>query len=389
MQRIIKEFDTFQILLKENIDSTDYQYLCMLYQPVIGINATTLYLTLVQEKQLTNRINLDFNHKRLMLLLNLNQIELALAFKQLEKYQLLVSYYYPSKSTYIYNLKKPLNPNAFFANEVLKTSLSNKIGDLQFERQKYYFASHQPDITDNFINISETINSSDDNQIATENNKINLQQLMVDLNKTQESLNETKLIKNHPTNNYQQLKANLKTSKLNSTISSSNSNNKAILNQTLALMQEKTPEEYLINLTKKPIDSKLKNTLKLLSFNYQLNNEVVNCLLEYVWFKNNQRIEPNYISKIGKTFHENKIDNINDALNHLKLAYQKSKKHSYSRSHKKEYQQDVLWTFSHDSHTNSNLKWNHDSNWKNTDDSNSNLMSEKEITLILEEFDKY
>ncbi|MGL5268221.1 MAG: DnaD domain protein [Spiroplasma sp.] len=394
MQHIIKEFDTFQILLKEDIDNSDYQYLCMLYQPIIGINPTNLYLTLVQEKHLTSRINLDFNHKRLMLLLNLNQVELALAFKKLEVYQLLISYYYPSKSSYIYHLKKPLSADKFFDNEQLKTNLINKIGDLQFERQKYYFTKYQPEITNNFINITETnINDSVskiDEKIETlnETNKLKFQQLITNLNKTQTTLNETKIPKTNPTN-YQQLKANLETSKVNNTINTStNTNNKALVNQTLALMQEKNSEEYLTTLTKKPIDSKLKNTLKLLTFNYQLNNEVVNCLLEYVWFKNNQRIEPNYILKIAKTFHENKINNINDALNHLKLAYQKSKKHSYS--HKNEYQQDVLWTIDCVSNHDFNHDWDNDSNWKkNKNTNNDNLMSEKEITLILEEFDKY
>lgn len=372
MQYIFKETDTFQLLLKENIDNSDYQSIFMLYQPVIGINATSLYLTLIQEKQLTNRINLNFNHTRLMLLLDIDQNELLKAFKQLEFYHLLIRYYYPLKSSYIYELKKPLTTEEFFADETLKTNLINKIGILQFERQKYYFSKYQPEITENFINITnineETIET---NKI---NNNINLQQLINNLNKAQEDLPKDKIINNYKTN--LQLQANLKTQ---STTNINNSNTNNIINNSLALMQEKNPEEYLTLLTKKPIDFKLKNTLKSLTFDYQLNNEVINCLLDYVWFKNDNRIEPNYILKIAKTFNENKINNVNDALNHLKLAYQKSKKHSYSN--KKTYKQDVLWT---NDNYQLEQKWLEEK--KSEDD---NLMSEKEITEILKEFDKY
>lgn len=366
MQRIIKESDTFQLLVKENIDSQDYQYLFMLYQPIIGIQATNLYLTLVQEKHLTDRINLDFNHTRLMLLLDINQVELLAAFKVLEAHQLLASYYYPSKATYIYHIKKPSNANTFFADEKLKNKLITQIGSLQFERQKYYFLKYQPEITEDYINIT---NESELNNNQT--NKINLQQLMTNLNKAQATLPEIKAIINNDSK-FTQLKANLQTP---ATININHGDNKAILNQ-ISSMQEKTPEEYLAALIKKPLDGKIKNTLNQLTTNYHLNNEVINCLLEYVWFKNDHRIEPNYILKIAKTFVEKEIDNVNDALNHLKLAFQKSKKNPYAPN--KKYQQDVLWTND-----------NYDFNWKKTKNATSdNLMSEKEITLILEEIDK-
>ncbi|MBE4704071.1 DnaD domain protein [Spiroplasma platyhelix] len=369
MQRIIKESDTFQLLVKENIDSQDYQYLFMLYQPIIGIQATNLYLTLLQEKHLTDRINLDFNHKRLMVLLDINSIELLEAFKILEAYQLLVSYYYPSKATYIYHIKKPMNAPNFFADEKLAEKLIAQIGTLQFERQKYYFSKYQPAITQDFINITE--NEIIVNQEVQTTNKINLQELMTNLNKAQAKLPEINpIIKS--TSNFAQLKANLETPL---TVNINNIANKDILNQ-ISSMQVKTPEEYLISLTEKPLDTKLKNILHQLTFNYHLNPEVINCLIEYVWFKNNQRIEPNYILKIAKTFNEKAIDNVSDAVNHLKLAFQKGKKNPYST---KKYQQDVLWTND-----------NYEFDLKKPKSTNAeNLMSEKEITKILEEFDNF
>lgn len=373
MQRIINESDTFQLILEENIDNNDYQYLFMLYQPIIGTNAISLYLTLIQEKNLTNRINLEFNHKRLMLLLNLNEIELLQAFQKLETYKLLVSYYFPLKSIYIYKLQKPLLPQQFFANRELENNLITKLGTLQSERQKYYFLKFQPEITEDFINISHT----QDEEISS--SRINLQQLISKLNKAEETI----VIKQpKATIKPYQMRANLQ-----ATSQTVNINSKNVFKQTLNLIQEKSPEEYALYLTKKPIDSKLKITLKSLSLDYQLNNEVINCLLDYTWSKNDKRIEtnriePNYILKIAKTFQENKIDNANDAWKHLKLAYLKSKKDTFTNN--KSYHQDVLWT---NDQFDFNLHKNNHQQIETKDD--QNLMSEEEIRKILKEFDNY
>lgn len=367
MQRIIKETDTFQLLVRENIDSQDYQFLFMLYQPIIGVQATNLYLTLVQEKQLTNRINLDFNHSRLMLLLDINQNELLAAFKTLEAYELLVTYFYSAKGTYIYQINKPKKADEFFNDEKLTNKLIAQIGSLQFERQKYYFAKYHPNVTEEFINITETIVE----QELKTGSKINLQQLMNNLNKAQTTITEIKPMMTAK-NNFAQLKANLETSNVTNI---SHIANKDILTQ-LSSMQIKTPEEYLATLTKKPIDTKLKNVLHQLTFTYNLNHEVINCLIEYVWFKNNQRIEPNYILKIAKTFNEKSINNVSDAWNYLKLAFQKGKKNSYPT---KNYQQDVLWT--NETYELKPIKP------KNIE--SDSLISQQEIAKILEEIDNF
>lgn len=364
MPRIINESDTFQLLVKENIDSQDYQYLFMLYQPIIGVRATNLYLTLVQEKHLTDRINLDFTHTRLMLLLDLNQVELLHAFQALEAHQLLSSYHYPSKATYIYHIKKPLNASKFFADEKLAAKLSQQIGSLQFERQKYYFLKYQPEITDDFIDVTTEFTMQYEDQ---ESNKINLQQLMVNLNKAQTNIKNVKPF-TQPTNNFAQLKANLTTS---STTNISYAKNNVIVSQIAA----KTPDAFLIKLTGQAISPKVKQTLQQLSFNYHLNDDVINCLIEYVWFKNH-RIEPNYILKIAKTFSEKDINTVADARQHLTLALQKSKKSSYGT---KKYQQDVLWV---------NDVYEFDqSKTKNVIDDNA--ISEQDITKILEEIDNF
>lgn len=374
MGRVINEFDTFKLLMQENIDSADSQILFMLYQPLIGPNAIALYLTLVQEKQLTSRINLDFTHERLMLILDIDKIVLLQAFKQLEHYGLLVSYYYSSKSTYIYDLKKPLTANLFFSNEKLKSELMQKIGALQYERQKYYFLKAEPILTPEFIKItsnSETkqfpaIHSSLKSILDNFNhNKVN----------TSSPAFSNKLVKT-ATNNHH-MRANLEKETYNTI-----NHNKTLFSTTLNQMQIQKPEEYLFSLIKAPITDKLKTILQTLTEEYNLTNSVINCLFEYVWFKNNKRLEPNYILKIAKTFQDSEIDNVKDALKHLKLAFSKSKKNSYTNN----YQQNVLWTkedVKFDFEQTLSLEKTEKKPIKN------GTMTPEEIKKILEEIDNY
>lgn len=377
MTRMLNEFDTFKLLMNDSIDAVDNQIIFMLYQPIIGTNAISLYLTLLQEKQLTNRINLDFNHTRLMLLLNIDKVELLNAFKKLEAFDLIVSYYYSTKSTYIYDLKRPLSADLFFKTEKFQASLLEKLGTLQFERQKYYFLKNEPELTDDFINISST---DLHDEKAGNSAHTSLQIMLNNLNKVEAPLSNfnSNLVNNFSyqnkiTSNKYQPHANLeKESNINV------AQNTALFSNTLNQMQNQKPEEYLLALTKKIIDAKLKTTLHLLTTEYHLSNSVINCLFEYVWFKNNKRLEPNYILKIAKTFQDNKINDINDALKHLKLAYSKSKKHSFNLNN---YQQNVLWT-------KDDLPMLDKTGGKDAaNPQNSGTMTQEEIKRILKEID--
>lgn len=374
MNRTIKDIDIFKLSQLEHINSEDYQILFMLYQPIIGIEAINLYLTLVQEKLLTKRINLDFNHGRIKSLLKLSSTQLLVAFQQLEAANLINTYYYSLKSIYIYQLRSPLSADDFFANAYLNSQLLKQVGSLNYERQKFYFLKSNIEITEDYVNITQQEN--------TIPQPLTLKTALNNIYSVQEQSEIPKPIYSFQNKTQSHImKVNLNT--YDNKIVSKAKDNSQIINTTLNLMQQKSPEEYLKNLTGKAIiTDKIKTTLKTLTNNFRLNNAVINCLIEYVWFKNNKRLEPNYIIKIAETFQENKINNIDDALHHLKLAYAHSKKNPQQK-----FQQESLWSATEQvtaNNFNKNLTKNH------KDDNNKNIIfTEEEINNILKEFDTH
>lgn len=374
MNRTINDIDIFKLSQSKNTTSEDYQILLMLYQPIIGITAINLYLTLVEEKLLTKRINLDFNHGRIKLLLKISSTQLLIAFQQLETVNLLNTYYYPLKDTYIYQICSPLSANDFFNDSYLSSQLLKQLGSLNYERQKFYFLKNDIEITENYVNISQQKN--------TMPQPLTLKTALNNIYSVQEEIstfNPTYSFKNKSQSNTMKINLNAYD---NTVISKDNSK---IINSTINLMQQKSPEEYLKDLTGKTLTDKLKITLATLTNNFQLNNSVINCLMEYVWFKNNKRLEPNYITKIAETFQENKIDNINDALCHLKLAYAHSKKNPQQQ----QFQQESLWSSPEQIITNNfNQQLIKKHKIENTNDKVTTL-TEEEINNILKEFDAH
>ncbi|WP_308150042.1 DnaD domain protein [Spiroplasma sp. AdecLV25b] len=369
MNRIINDNDIFKLIQHENINTENYQTIFMLYQPIIGIEATNLYLTLIQEKILTKRINLDFNHGRLKSLLNISTTQLLVAFQQLEATKLINTYYYPLKSTFIYEIFSPLTADDFFANAHLNEKLLNQLGRNDYERQRFYFLNNNIEITDNYINISQ-----EENTIPQ---TVSLKSVLNNIYSVQkQEPMPTPIYSFMKPETPAVMKVNLNATP-NDFIAKHNSRE---INDTVSLMQTKSPEEYLTSLTKTTITSKLKMTLSTLSHDFHLNTAVINCLIEYVWFKNNKRLEPNYMIKIAQTFQEYKITNVEDALKHLKMAFARSKK-----TPQHQFQQESLWT---SQITNSNFKPTTE-----TQQTNNNIktttMSQEEINNLLKEFDAH
>ena len=370
MNRIINDIDIFKLIQKEHISNEDYQVLFMLYQPIIGVEAINLYLTLVQEKKLTARINLDFTHGRLKTLLKISTTQLILALQQQEAVKLINTYYYSLKSTYIYELFSPLKANDFFVHSSLNNQLLTQIGKNNYERQKFYFLKNDIEITENYVNISQSENSIPPT--------LQLQNTLNNIYST-----EKKSYSNpyYSFTNQQQpsMKVNLNVAQTKLVAK----NNVKDINNTLALMQNKSPEEYLITLTNQAPTIKLQQILTTLTNDFHLNNAIINCLLEYVWFKNNKRLEPNYIIKIAKTFQEHNINTIDSALNHLKLAYAHSKKNPYQK-----FEQESLWS-TPTAVTPTNFNKTFSSKQQTINLLNNKTLTQEEINSILKEFDAH
>lgn len=136
--------DSYIVRLTKPINQNQINYLLELYQPIIGLEAVSFYLTLINQLpigQLGNsRIKL---HRQLMGQMNTSFKEIISARKVLEAVGLLRSFKFKHKDkeeyVYEYLIIPPLYPEKFFQSDILSVLLLNRVGNSQFKliREKY------------------------------------------------------------------------------------------------------------------------------------------------------------------------------------------------------------------------------------------------------------
>ncbi len=158
--------DEYTVYSKGIITSEKQTILTNLYQPIIGSNATILYLTLLNDFK-KNESN-SYNHHHLMTLMQLKIEVLLDARYRLEAIGLLKTYVKQGEiDKYMYVLYSPLSAYEFFNHPILNIVLYNNIGVLEYQRlQEYYklprinYKDYQ-DITSSFESIfSSSVNQN-------------------------------------------------------------------------------------------------------------------------------------------------------------------------------------------------------------------------------------
>ncbi len=132
--------DTYVIYNKAFLHTEDRKLLTLLYQPIIGSSATSLYLTLLDDLMKEEVISEPYTHHHLMTTTQLALDTLKIAREKLEAVGLLKTYVKEeSINHYVYLLYAPLDAASFFNHPVLNIVLYNNIGKKEYDQLVSYF----------------------------------------------------------------------------------------------------------------------------------------------------------------------------------------------------------------------------------------------------------
>lgn len=128
----LKGKDLYRIENVDFLNASMIRSLFLLYQPMIGTNAVSFYMTLYTESELQKTFD---THQRLSLLLNLNIEEIEKCRIKLEEYMLLETYVLEKESgnRYLYSLKKPFSEEDFMNNRNFMLTFASAVGQKQLE----------------------------------------------------------------------------------------------------------------------------------------------------------------------------------------------------------------------------------------------------------------
>ncbi len=132
--------DIYQVVNKSLLTENDKLVLSMLYMPIIGSSAITLYNTFYNELKANNYISSEMSHHHLMTNLGENLNSIKESRIKLEGIGLMKTYYMEgSVNSYVYELYSPLSVNEFFNHPIFNMVFYNNVGKEEYIRIKNYF----------------------------------------------------------------------------------------------------------------------------------------------------------------------------------------------------------------------------------------------------------
>ena len=177
--------DTYTVVNKTVIKDLDRKLITMLYQPIIGYSATSLYFTLIDDLDRNEVMSDNLTHHHLMSTMQLKLSEIIIARKKLEAVGLLKTYF--KKDTvnhYVYLIYSPISASEFLNHPVLNIVLYNNLGKKEYDRIVDYFRipkvnlKDYEDITSSFNNVFTSVSGNvliENENIKKENiNKIKI-----------------------------------------------------------------------------------------------------------------------------------------------------------------------------------------------------------------------
>lgn len=153
--------DTYIVENSSILTEIDKRVIINLYEPIIGSNSVSLYLTLWSDLDKMELISSNYTHHHLMTILKSNLETIKLARESLEAVGLIKTYVKESDNIneYIYELYSPLSAYEFLNHPVLSVLLLNNIGEIEFNNIKRYYRKRSIPKTD-YKEITSTMNET-------------------------------------------------------------------------------------------------------------------------------------------------------------------------------------------------------------------------------------
>ncbi|MEG0826474.1 MAG: DnaD domain protein [Bacilli bacterium] len=388
--------DTYIVINKTILSDKDRNILIMLYQPLIGSLAISLYFTLWSYLDKLEIMSNEWTHHHLMGSLKIRLEYILEAREKLEAIGLIKTYYKENNGikNYVYELYSPMSAHEFLTNPILSTSLYNNIGNSEYDKTIKYFKKatinldNYQNITSSFSDVFETANKTQYELISEEIKKSNKRTLeiiaKIDLNDlfaliSDEILNKQKVTRDIKDLIYKlSFIYNLDNDALNEIIRNSINEKKNIDSELLkenarkyyqfenggklpSIIYKNQPEYlrketgdtsnrakiiYTFETTS-PYDflsSKQKGSrpsktdlslLEYLLIDLELKPGVVNVLIDFVLKISNNKLVKAYVETIATQWKRSNIEKVEDAMDLASKEYNKPKNKSTRKSENK------------------------------------------------------
>lgn len=146
--------DTYIVVNKTILSLEDRNNLIILYEPIMGALAVSLYLTLWRDLNYNSFKSEEYNHHHLMSLMKCDLKSIKEAREALESLGLLKTYVKQGDIySYVYELYSPMSPREFLNHPILNVVLYNNIGKKEYDvikksyEKKNFPLSEYEDIT--------------------------------------------------------------------------------------------------------------------------------------------------------------------------------------------------------------------------------------------------
>ncbi len=185
MNNIVLPADSYIVVNKTVLNESDRKIITMLYQPIIGFTATSLYFTLKDDLLKGQLMSSELTHHHLMATMQLKLQDIVIAREKLEAVGLLKTFFKEDHvNNYLYMLYSPLSVNEFLNHPILNIVLYNNLGKKEYENLVNYFkipkinTKDYTDITKSFdkvfTSVSGNIFTGNSDILEKNSNNINM-----------------------------------------------------------------------------------------------------------------------------------------------------------------------------------------------------------------------